>query len=151
MHTFRVSVGIECSMTSSKGRTHAVPPLRIARPTDRLDAMVAFYRDAIGLAVLGSFDDHDGVDGVMLGFAGALWHLELTHTRGHVVGRAPNADHLLVLYLPDDSDFTSAVQRMETSGHRPVASLNPYWDRCGRTYEDPDGYRVVFAHSAPPV
>ena len=29
------------------------------------------------------------------------------------------------------------------AGFRSVASLNPYWDRQGRTFEDHDGYRVV--------
>ncbi|WP_371418616.1 hypothetical protein [Acidisoma sp. S159] len=28
-------------------------------------------------------------------------------------------------------------------GFPAVASFNPYWDQLGRTYEDPDGYRVV--------
>jgi len=31
-----------------------------------------------------------------------------------------------------------------------VASFNPYWERAGRTFEDPDGYRVVFQNSSWP-
>ena len=45
------------------GRTH----LRVARPTDDLDAVVRFYRDGLGFDVLYQFRDHDGFDGVMLG------------------------------------------------------------------------------------
>jgi hypothetical protein len=61
-------------------------PLRVARPTDHLEEVVHFYTEGVGLMVLGSFEDHHGFDGVMLGI---------------------------------------------------------HWDRNGRTYEDPDGYRVV--------
>jgi catechol 2,3-dioxygenase-like lactoylglutathione lyase family enzyme len=39
--------------------------LRIARHTDRLDAVVAFYRDGLGLEEVGGFRDHDGYDGVL--------------------------------------------------------------------------------------
>jgi len=55
---------------------------------------------------------------------------------------------LLVFYLPDNGEWTSAVDRMEAAGYTPVPSLNPYWDRSGRTFEDPDGYRVVLQNAA---
>jgi hypothetical protein len=32
---------------------------------------------------------------------------------------------------------------MRVAGYAPVAAFNPYWDRAGLTFEDPDGYRVV--------
>ena len=109
-----------------------------------------FYRDGLGLDVLGSFDDHDGFDGVMLGRVGAPYHLELTHQRGHVVGRAPTTDHLLVFYVPDEVAWSAAIDRMKAHGHAPVTSTNPYWDRAGATFEDPDGYRVVLQNAAWP-
>jgi hypothetical protein len=37
----------------------------------------------------------------MLGLAGAPYHLEFTCKRGHMAGRAPTEDNLLVFYLPD--------------------------------------------------
>jgi hypothetical protein len=40
--------------------------VRVARHTDRLDELVAFYRDGIGLPEMGRFQDHDGYDGVFL-------------------------------------------------------------------------------------
>lgn len=50
----------------------ATPPiLRVARPTDRMAEVTAFYRDGLGLTVLGEFRDHDGFDGVMLGHPNA--------------------------------------------------------------------------------
>jgi len=47
-----------------------VAEIRIARPTDRLDEVVNFYRDGLGLPELYRFADHDGYDGAMLGLPG---------------------------------------------------------------------------------
>lgn len=124
--------------------------LRVARPTNSIDALLPFYRDGLGFEVLGSFADHEGFDGVMLGHRSAGYHLEFTRHRGHDAGRAPTQDNLLIFYLPDGVSYASAVARMESCGFPAVASLNPYWDRCGKTFEDPDGYRVVLANMAPP-
>jgi catechol 2,3-dioxygenase-like lactoylglutathione lyase family enzyme len=125
--------------------------VRFARPTDRLDEVVAFYRDGLGLDEIGGFRDHQGFDGVMLGIPGEVWHLELTHKRGHAVGRAPSEDHLIVFYLSDLNIWQAAVDRLRALGHAPVVSFNPYWDANGVTFEDPDGYRVVLARRASPV
>jgi catechol 2,3-dioxygenase-like lactoylglutathione lyase family enzyme len=124
--------------------------IRIARPTDDLDRLLPFYRDGLGFETLGSFADHEGFDGVMLGHRSAGYHLEFTRHSGHDVGRAPTQDNLLIFYLPDVEDYTKAVARMVESGFPPVPSFNPYWDKCGKTFEDADGYRVVLANMAPP-
>jgi len=126
----------------------ASPKLRVARPTDDLAALIPFYRDGLGLEVLYQFKDHNGFDGVMMGERGAPYHLEFTQAAGHVAGRAPTQDNLLVFYLPDASEWQSAVARMETAGFAPVASFNGYWDESGCTFEDPDGYRVVIQRAA---
>lgn len=122
--------------------------LRVARPTDNLDAVVRFYRDGLGFDVIGGFQDHDGFDGVMLGHPGFMWHLEFTRHRGHTAGRAPTQDNLLVFYLPEREVWEAAVARMLAAGYDPVTSFNPYWDRQGVTFEDPDGYRVVLQNTA---
>ena len=122
--------------------------LRVARPTDNLPEVIKFYRDGLGFEVVGSFEDHEGFDGVMLGHPGAAYHLEFTRRRGHSAGRAPSKDNLLVFYLPGADDWRRAVERMAAHGHEPVASYNPYWDRLGKTFEDADGYRVVLQHAA---
>ena len=117
--------------------------LRVARPTDDLDALLPFYRDGLGLTVIYRFQDHAGFDGVMLGSAGAPYHFEFTRAEGHPAGRAPTADNLLVFYLPDEAEWRAAVERMRAAGFAPVPAFNPYWDRSGLTFEDADGYRVV--------
>ncbi len=121
--------------------------LRVARPTDDLDALVRFYRDGLGFTVLGEFRDHDGFDGVMLGHPGAGYHLEFTRKEGHRAGKAPTEDHLLVFYLPDPAAWRRAVDRLARCGYEPVPAFNPYWDRQGRTFADPDGYRVVLQNA----
>jgi catechol 2,3-dioxygenase-like lactoylglutathione lyase family enzyme len=121
--------------------------VRLARPTDRLEPVVRFYTEGLGLAILGSFVDHDGFDGVMVGIPGARFHLEVTRRRGSVVGRVASQEHLLVFYLPDRKAWRQSVDRMHAAGYRSVTSSNPYWDRRGLTFEDPDGYRVVLENA----
>ena len=124
--------------------------LRVARPTDDLDAVERFYRDGLGFSVLASFERHDGFDGVMLGHDRAAYHLEFTRKTGHAAGKAPTQDNLLVFYLPDARKWQEVVDRMRAAGYEPVPSFNPYWDRSGRTFEDPDGYRVVLQNGSYP-
>lgn len=125
-----------------------VQSVRIARPSDDLKALIPFYRDGLGLTVLGSFSDHDGFDGIMLGVPGANYHFEFTHKRGHVAGRAPSQDNLAVFYLPDRAVYEATIASMQRAGFQPVVSFNPYWDAHGRTFEDPDGYRVVLQNAS---
>jgi catechol 2,3-dioxygenase-like lactoylglutathione lyase family enzyme len=123
------------------------PILRIARPTDRLSEVARFYTEGLGFSTLSTFENHNGFDGAILGHPSAPWHLEFTHHRGTSVGCAPTQDNLLVFYLPEPGDFEAAVARLELLGVSPVPSYNPWWDARGKTYEDPDGYRVVLENS----
>ena len=122
--------------------------LRVARPTDHLEEVVRFYTEGVGLTVLGSFKNHEGFDGVMLGLPGAVYHLEFTRKRGHRAGPAPTQDNLLVFYHTDEQEWLAAINRMTVASYEPVPSFNPYWNRTGRTYEDPDGYRVVLQNGS---
>jgi catechol 2,3-dioxygenase-like lactoylglutathione lyase family enzyme len=125
--------------------------LRVARPTNKLDQVVRFYQEGLGLTEIFRFNDHDGFDGVILGMEGAAYHLEFTRRQGHNAGRAPTQDNLLVFYLPDEGEWQGAIERMKSAGYVPVVSLNPYWDRAGSTFEDPDGYRVVLQNEEWPA
>lgn len=125
--------------------------LRVARPTNNIQALIPFYCSGLGFHVLAEFAEHEGFDGIMLGHKGSAYHLEFTHSKVHDAGRSPTQDNLLVFYLPEDEEYRAALARMEGAGFEAVKSLNPYWDRCGRTYEDPDGYRVVLANMKTPV
>ena len=129
----------------------ATAHLRIARPTNDLDALRKFYCDGLGFKLLLQFPEHDGFEGILIGHSGFGYHLEFVRNREHDAGRAPTQDNLLVFYLPDEAGFKEAVDRIEGAGLAAVTSFNPYWDRCGKTYEDPDGYRIVLANRESPV
>jgi hypothetical protein len=120
-----------------------VVQVRVARPTDRLEAVVRFYRDGLGLQQIGSFSDHAGYSGVMLGLPGHDYHLEFTrHSEGSPCP-APTKDNLLVFYIPDRAAIGRVVARLGAMGYSPVPPENPYWEKQGVTIEDPDGWRVV--------
>jgi catechol 2,3-dioxygenase-like lactoylglutathione lyase family enzyme len=122
--------------------------VRVARPTNQLEAVVKFYTNGLGLQILYRFENHEGFDGVMVGIPGELYHFEFTQQQGHRVGRAPTQDNLIVFYLPDQQEWQRAVDQMKAGGYEPVKSYNPYWDRNGVTFEDPDGYRVVLQNAS---
>jgi GNAT superfamily N-acetyltransferase/catechol 2,3-dioxygenase-like lactoylglutathione lyase family enzyme len=113
--------------------------LRVARHTQRLHAVIGFYRDGIGLREIGRFRDHDGYDGVFLAIPGTGAHLELT-TGGTHDAPTPHPESLLVLYLGDEDAVQTVAARL---GVDPVTPANPYWAHHGVTFEDPDGFRVT--------
>ncbi len=117
--------------------------LRIARPTDNLATVSKMYIQGLGFRELGSFKNHKGFNGVLLGHDLHPYHIEFTHHIGTTVGKAPTKDNLLVFYIADRASWSMACSAMEKAGFRKVDSYNPYWDDCGYTYEDIDAYRVV--------
>jgi catechol 2,3-dioxygenase-like lactoylglutathione lyase family enzyme len=113
--------------------------VRIARQTGQLDAVMAFYRDGLGLAEIDRFTGHEGYSGVMLDLGGTGAHLEFTES-GHAPPPVPHPESLIVLYVGDRAEVDRLVTRAQATV---VPSLNPYWDRVGVTIVDPDGFRVV--------
>jgi catechol 2,3-dioxygenase-like lactoylglutathione lyase family enzyme len=124
--------------------------LRVARPTDKLVEVVKFYKDGLGFEVLYQFTGHEGFDGVMLGHKDAGYHLEFTHKGDHFSRKASTQENLLVFYLPGREVWQHAVERLEDQGYKSIKSFNPYWDQHGKTFEDPDGYRVVLQNASWP-
>jgi catechol 2,3-dioxygenase-like lactoylglutathione lyase family enzyme len=119
--------------------TQPAMQLRVARHTQRLQEVVRFYRDGIGLPQIGGFRDHDGYDGVFLAVPGTNAHLELTARDGHGAP-APHPESLLVFYLGEQATVQAVAARL---GVDPVRPANPYWAEHGLTFQDPDGFRVV--------
>lgn len=136
-------------MASNLDKTEPAPViqahLRIARPTRSISSLLPFYTNGLGFQTIGSFEQHAGFNGVMLGHPSLPYHLEFTEEEGHNPGRAPSQENLLVFYLPRKEDWEAAVTKMEGAGFESVRSYNPYWDGDGKgkTYEDADGYRIV--------
>ncbi len=117
---------------------------RIARPSSRLDATAAFYRDGLGLSVLASWEDHDGYDGVVLGMPDGSRQLELLH---HVdVTPNPTSEDQLVLYLAGPEAVEALAEQIRAVGGVSRPSANPYWERDGAVcFVDPDGYWLVLS------
>jgi len=121
--------------------------LRIARPVSCLARSCEMYSRGLKLEVLGSFTDHAGFDGCMLGQDGQSWHLEFTQCIDHPLTPNPTVEDLLVLYIPQHEAWQDACKNMDNAGFRRVAAFNPYWDIKGTTFEDEDGYRVVIQNN----
>ncbi|MCA9751875.1 MAG: VOC family protein [Gemmatimonadetes bacterium] len=124
------------------------PHVRVARPVGDLDRSVRMYVEGLGLRILGSFRDHEGFDGTMLGAPGAGLHFEFTSCPAHPVRPSPTPEDLVVFYLPDAVEWGAGCEAMRKAGFREVDAFNPYWNVRGRTFADPDGYRVVLQNSA---
>ena len=122
--------------------------VRVARPVGDLSRAVAMYKRGLGLVELGSFQEHAGFDGVMLGEHGQSFHLEFTYSRAHPVCPTPTEEDLIVFYVPDSEAWRSRCQAMVDAGFVEVEPFNPYWKDRALTFADPDGYRVVINRAA---
>jgi catechol 2,3-dioxygenase-like lactoylglutathione lyase family enzyme len=86
--------------------------IRVARPTDKLEEIIAFYRDGLGLPVIGHFEGHAGYTGVMFGMPDDRFHLEFTHAELGSPYPAPSEDNLLVLYMSSLRDHLVGLSRL---------------------------------------
>lgn len=118
--------------------------LRVARPTDHLEAITKMYIEGLGYDLLGTFNGE--FSGSIVGHRNHPYHLEFTSHISEKVGLAPSREHLLVFYIPDDVEYMEAVKRVTTSGFKKVEPFNPYWENDAQTFEDLDGYGVVIAN-----
>jgi len=121
--------------------------VRIARATRQLERAVSFYRDGLGFVLVDRFEGHAGYAGVILEMPGGA-HLEFTQHEATLCTSMPDADDLLVLYLPSSAAVAKLRKKLERRGHASVQPANPYWADKSVTFEDPDGWRVVLCNSA---
>ena len=141
---FSTSCGTQrISETSNKEKEMTAVQFRIARPTNDLTKVVKFYQEALGLEILGQFEDHLGYDGVMLGLPNKSYHLEFTQHIDQLPLPEPTKENLIVFYYDNQEDYKKANERIQKTGVMPVESENPYWKDKSETYEDPDRWRVV--------
>jgi catechol 2,3-dioxygenase-like lactoylglutathione lyase family enzyme len=117
--------------------------LRVAHPTSRLDDIHHFYADVLRLPVVATFNDHDGFSGVVFALEPETAELEFTVREPADPVPEWSSETLLVFYQPDQTAYDCVVGRLTAAGTAQVASSNPYWERGGSTWLDPDGRRVV--------
>ncbi len=121
--------------------------LRVARPVSNLARAAHMYCQALQMRVLTSFQDHAGFDGIIVGNPGAGYHFEFTFCRDHPIAPSATVEDLTIFYIASERAWEEACARMTATGFRQVPAFNPYWEVRGRTYADPDGYRVVLQQS----
>jgi hypothetical protein len=117
---------------------------RVARHTHHLEPIIQFYTTVVGLEILGSFQNHEGYDGVFLGHPDENWHLEFTVSWQQPLHR-PDEDDLLVFYPKGKAEFEAIHNRIQQMNIRLSTPQNPYWKKRGIMVLDPDGFGVIIA------
>jgi hypothetical protein len=116
--------------------------IRIARPAAHFAAAKKFWIEGIGLDLLGETDGtaEGGHALAFLGFPLASWHLELVDTQEFMP--VSTLEDLFVIYLAAPVD-EATIARIAAAGGTRVTARNPYWDKYGVSFKDPDGYLCV--------
>lgn len=129
---------------NKKGDKSMIQHFRVARHTEDIEEVRVFYTQLVGLSILSEFNDH-GYRGIMLGHKEQNWHLEFTVSNKKPMHHTDEED-VLVFYFNEEEEYLDAIERFRDAMIDSVKSINPYWDEYGRTYIDPDGYRIVICH-----
>ena len=117
--------------------------VRFGRESTDYERTVAFYRDVVGLAVVGEFASSFGEDGTIFGLPDTTVQLEII--RAHDATSTPAFDQL-VFYLGGSDAVATATAPLRAAGHVPRSDEHAYWAANGAvTFRDPDGRDVVFA------
>jgi ribosomal protein S18 acetylase RimI-like enzyme len=114
---------------------------RVAHHVRDLARSTRFYGGLLALPRHGGFAGHDGFDGEFFALPGG-GELELTTGPGTT---GDPTEEPLVLYLGTLPEVHAAAAGLEAAGVPAVPAANPYWNRWGRTFLDPDGRAVVVA------
>lgn len=117
---------------------------RFARHTNNLEQLKIFYIGVLGLELLGSFENHNGYDGIFLGNQNENWHLEFTKSDA-VVDFTFGDEDILVFYPNTKIEFELIHQKLEANSIEFLKAKNPYWNENGDMFLDPDGYRIVIS------
>ena len=117
---------------------------RVARHTNQLKEISLFYKSILGFTELGSFTNHDGYDGIFLGIPNENWHLEFT-TSDEAAMHNPDEDDFLVFYVTNIAEQEQIKEKCRASGVELRVAKNPYWNKNGLIFNDPDGFHIIVA------
>src|SRR3954471_2116346 len=108
------------------GPAHRQPgALRWMRSSTHYEDTIAFYRDVVGLPVVGSFQGSYGEDGTIFGVPGTATHMEIAPPRDTDGSAARFAQP--VFYLANDKPLAAPGEPLLEAGFTPVAAPHPYW------------------------
>jgi hypothetical protein len=124
---------------------HLAPgEVRFGRVSAHYEDTVAFYRDGVGLPVVGEFHGSFGEDGTIFGLPDTSIQLEVI--RAHDGEATPPSFDQLVLYFAGTEAAHRAAKALRDRGIQPTPSSVTYWEAHGaECYRDPDGREIVYA------
>jgi catechol 2,3-dioxygenase-like lactoylglutathione lyase family enzyme len=113
--------------------------LRVVLNTSRFDDVVAFYRDALGLPVVGGWDRGPADRGALVEVApGGV--LEVV---GHGPLRPPDPPPVIAVELGSGTDVDAAHDRLAAAGVPVTPPVLRSWGHRSVTVHDPMGTEVV--------
>lgn len=118
--------------------------LRVARHTNNLEKIKSFYITVLGFELLGSFENHDTYDGIFIGKSELDWHFEFTQSETkayHIF----DEDDIIVIYPKTILEYNMLTNRLVDNDILIITSKNPYWNKNGKMFLDPDGFRIVIS------
>lgn len=119
--------------------------VRFAHASGNYEETVAFYRDVVGVPLIGSFAGSFDEDGTIFGFPDTAVQLEIVRAKVND-GPAAGVFDQVVFYLDNTAAVVAATQPLLAAGLTAQAEPHPYWAARGALiFQDPDGRDVVFA------
>jgi catechol 2,3-dioxygenase-like lactoylglutathione lyase family enzyme len=118
--------------------------LRVARHTNNLEKIEAFYVNILGFERLGGFQNHNNYDGVFIGKSDLDWHFEFTESNDKA-NHHFDEDDIIVLYPNTILEYNNLLDSVSSNNISIITSKNPYWNENGKMLLDPDGYRIVIS------
>ena len=111
--------------------------------TQSIDECIRFYKDMLSFTDV--LEKQEGSHYEIIFHNAALskslfLRIRQTSYEKHI---KPSQDHLIIFYLSNKDAYTELVDKLSRSGVKQVKSLNPYWDKVGKTFLGPDNYRIV--------
>ena len=118
--------------------------LRVARHTNNLEKIEAFYVNILGFERLGGFQNHNNYDGVFIGKSDLDWHFEFTESNDKA-NHHFDEDDIIVLYPTTILEYNNLLDSVSNNNISIITSKNPYWNENGKMLLDPDDYRIVIS------
>jgi catechol 2,3-dioxygenase-like lactoylglutathione lyase family enzyme len=118
--------------------------LRVARHTNNLEKIEDFYVNILGFERLGGFQNHATYDGVFIGKLGLDWHFEFTQSEAKA-NHTFDEDDVTVLYPKTILEYNNLIKSILGNSISIITSKNTYWNKNGKMFLDPDGFRIIIS------
>lgn len=117
---------------------------RVARHTQSLEIMIAFYCDILNFEILGRFENHNKYNGVFIGLKDSTWHLEFTESK-EKANHITDEDDILVFYSKSIAQHNAILKNITENHIIKHQAKNPYWRKNGLLIKDPEGFNIIIS------